>query len=155
MDKIPKSLIPITHRENGQYFSEEKTILKDWTVYHVEQNMILNDGHLDYYISGNSDIKMYKKGLISKQPYMWYVAKDNKPFKTPYYLKEEEESPPPIYKSPSASPRSRSRSGNSRGGNKSRFRRGTRRRNRRGTRRKINLKYFFENMDMYKTCSRL
>ena len=134
MDKIPKSLIPITHRENGQYFSEEKTIPKDWTVYHVEQNRILNDGHLDHSKIGDSDIKMYKKKLISKKPYRWYVAIDNIPFETPYYLKEEES--PPIYKSPSASPRSRSRSGNSRGGNKSRFRRGTRRRNRRGTRRK-------------------
>ena len=138
MNKIPDSLIPITHRKNGQYFTEGGPIignLKDWTVYVVEGNVIKEDGHLDYSISGNSDIKMYKKGLISKQPYMWYVAKDNKPFKTPYYLKEQE-SPPPIYKSPSASPRSRSRSGNSRGGKRSRFRRGTRRRNRRGTRRK-------------------
>ena len=134
MDKIPEPLIPITNVKedkdgNIKYYSNKFEVPKEWTVYTVEGYFINYDGN-SYENSTLNDVK--KVGKL-KQPYRWYIQKGNEPFDTPFDLRKE---PPPIYKSPSVSPRSRSRSGNSRGGNKSRFRRGTRRRNRRGTRRK-------------------
>ena len=162
MDKIPESLIPITKHEDGQYFSGKTPIPKHWTIYRVEQNRIFNDGNLDYSKTGNSDIKMYRDDIYHQKPYEWYVAKDNKPFKTPYDIPR---SPSPRYRSPSPryrspSPRSVSRESQEKikekaakriqnmlkknlesilnkrsGGKKSRTRRGSRRGTRRRNRR--------------------
>jgi hypothetical protein len=130
MNKIPKSLIPITRYKNGEYFSREYLIPipKHWTVYRVGDNVITDNGELK-----ESDLTDWKGVGKLKKPYRWYVAIANNPdFKTPYVLKEE--SPPPS--PPASPPSSSSRKVYSRGGKKSRTRRGTRRRNRRGTRRR-------------------
>ena len=114
--------------------------------------MIRKDGHLDYSTTGNSDIKMYH-GRIAKEPYEWYVAKDNEQFDEEYIIPRSP-SLSPINRSPRSPSQEKkeeiagkkikkfmkqhkgSIANKRRGGNKSRTRRGTRRRNRRGTRRK-------------------
>lgn len=165
-DKIPEPLIPITQFYEGHYWSKyqlyknRKRLLpipipKNWTIYHLDSdNVIRKDGHLDYSTTGNSDIKMYHD-RIAKEPYEWYVAKDNEQFSEEYRIpRSPSPSPSPIYRSPRSPSQEKkeesagkkikkfmkqhkgSIANKRRGGNKSRTRRGTRRRNRRGTRRK-------------------